>query len=202
LELLKIKMIDSESHDDNYDEKIEKMVTMTVAAAKGLVPLGQVALPLAQIAQSDLAPPEARDLAKALARILQGERDPIELAAELTPQMAEVLWEMLDQIEAPLPEPVEEVERAEISFEELVEKVAAACTGEVLLWQRLWDFTGELVADERLSPDVQALGRVLRKILAGERQKHVLEELSAEHRWAVEQLLDWLNEQAVEPPEA
>jgi len=193
-------MIDSESHHDNYEEKIEKMVTMTVAAAKGLAPLGQVALPLAQIAQSELAPPEARELAKALSRILRGERDPIALAAPLTPEMAEVLWETLAQIEAPLPEPDEDEGREEISFEELVEKVAAACTGEVLLWQQLWDFTGEL-ADDRLSPDVQALGRVLRKILAGERQKHVLEELSAEHRWAVEQLLAWLNEQAMAPGE-
>jgi hypothetical protein len=193
-------MVDSESHDENYDEKIEKMVTMTVAAARGLAPLGQVALPLAQIAQSGLAPPEARALARALARILRGERDPLALAAELTPDMAEVIWETLDQIEAPLPEPAEVEEREEISFEELVEKVAAACTGEVLLWQQLWDFTGELAADDRLPSDIQALGRVLRQILAGERQKHVLEALSAEHRWAVEQLLDWLNEQAVEPP--
>lgn len=195
-------MVVPETHDDNYDEKIEKMVTMAVAAAKGLAPLGQVALPLAQIARSELAPPEARDLAKALARILQGERDPIALAAELTPEMAEVLWETLGQIEAPLPEPDETEARTEISFEELVEKVAAACTGEVLLWQQLWAFTGELVADDRLPPDIRVLGRVLRQILAGERQKYVLEELSAEHRWAVEQLLDWLNEQAVEPPEA
>lgn len=195
-------MVVPETHDDNYDEKIEKMVTMAVAAAKGLAPLGQVALPLAQIARSELAPPEARDLAKALARILQGERDPIALAAELTPEMAEVLWETLGQIEAPLPEPDETEARTEISFEELVEKVAAACTGEVLLWQQLWAFTGELVADDRLPPDIRVLGRALRQILAGERQKYVLEELSAEHRWAVEQLLDWLNEQAVEPPEA
>jgi hypothetical protein len=32
----------------------------------------------------------------------------------------------------------------------------------------------------------------LRKILAGERQKFILDELAPEHRWAVEQLLDWL----------
>ena len=194
-------MVDPETHDDNYDEKIEKMVTMTVAAAKGLAPIGQVALPLAQIARSELAPPEARELAKSLSRLLRGERDPIALVADLTPEMAEVIWETLDQIEAPLPEPAETEVRTEISFEELVEKVAGACTGEVLLWQQLWDFTEELADDDRLPPDVQALGRVLRQILAGERQKHVLEELSAEHRWAVEQLLDWLNEQAVEPPE-
>ena len=183
-----------------FDEKIEKMVTMTVATAKGLAPIGQVAMPLAQIAQSELAPREARDLAKALSRILQGERDPIALAEDLTPEFAEIIWETLAQIEAPLPEP-DDVEREEISFEELIEKVAAACTGEVMLWQRLWDFTEELATDERLSPGVQALGRVLRKILAGERQKHVLDGLSTEHYWAVAQLLDWLNEQAVEPGE-
>ncbi len=187
--------------NENDDEKIEKMITMTVAAAKGLAPIGQVALPLAQIARSDLAPPEARDLAKALSRILQGERDPIDLTAALSPEMAEILWDTLDQIEAPVPEPGEDNVRAEISFEELVEKVAAACTGEVMLWQQLWDFTGKLAADDRLSPDVRALGHVLRKMLAGERQKHVLDELSAEHRWAVEQLLAWLNEQAMDPGE-
>ncbi len=187
-------------YDENYNEKIEKMVTMTVAAAKGIAPIGQVAMPLAQIAQSELAPPKARDLAKALSRILQGERDPITLAEDLSPEFAELIWETLAQIEAPLPEP-DDVEREEISFEELIEKVAAACTGEVMLWQRLWDFTEELATDQRLSPEVQALGRVLRKILAGERQKHVLDDLSPEHRWAVEQLLDWLNEQAAEPGE-
>jgi len=197
---LKITMARSLPYDENYDEKIEKMVTMTVAAAKGIAPIGQVAMPLAQIAQSELAPLEARDLAKALSRILQGERDPIALAEDLTPEFAELIWETLAQIEAPLPES-DDVEREEISFEELIEKVAAACTGEVMLWQRLWEFTEELATDERLSPDVQVLGRVLRKILAGERQQHVLDDLSPEHRWAVAQLLDWLNEQAVEPGE-
>jgi len=195
---LKTNMTDSPHHDENYDEKIEKMVTMTVAAAKGLAPIGQVAMPLAQIAQSELAPPEACDLAKALSRILQGERDPITLAEDLSTEFAELIWETLAQIEAPLPEP-DDVEREEISFEELIEKVAAACTGEVMLWQRLWEFTEELATDERLSPDMQALGRVLRKILAGERQQHVLDELSSEHRWAIEQLLDWLNAQAIGP---
>ena len=191
-------MTDSPHHDENYDEKIEKMITMTVAAAKGIAPIGQVAMPLAQIVQSELAPPEARDLAKALSCILQGERDPITLAEDLSPEFAELIWETLAQIEAPLPEP-DDVEREEISFEELIEKVAAACTGEVMLWQRLWEFTEELATDERLSPDMQALGRVLRKILAGERQPHVLDELSSEHRWAIEQLLDWLNAQAIGP---
>ena len=197
---LKITMVRSLPYDENYDEKIEKMVTMTVAAAKGLAPIGQVALPLAQIVQSELAPPEARDLAKALSRILRGERDPITLAKDLSPEFAELIWETLDRIEALLPEP-DDVAREEISFEELIEKVAAACTGEVKLWQRLWEFTEELATDERLSPDMQALGRVLRKILAGERQPHVLDGLSTGHRWAVEQLLDWLNEQAMAPPQ-
>jgi hypothetical protein len=193
-------MTDSPHHDENYDEKIEKMVTLTVAAAKGIAPIGQVAMPLAQIAQSELAPLEARNLAKTLSRILLGERDPITLAEDLSLEFAELIWETLAQIKAPLPEP-DDVEREEISFEELIEKVAAACTGEVMLWQRLWEFTEELSIDERLSPDVQALGRVLRKILAGERQQHVLDDLSSQHRWAVAQLLDWLNEQAMAPPQ-
>lgn len=197
-------MTDQQGHDpepggpENYDEKIEKMVTMTVSAAKGIAPLVQVALPLAQIAQSDLAPPEARELAKALSRILGGERDPITLAQDLPPALAEVVRDALEQIEAPLPD-FNELEREEITFEQLIEKVAEACSGEVLLWQQLWDFTEALSTDERTPPEVQALGRVLRKILAGERQQHVLDELADEHRWAVAQLLDWLNEQAVAP---
>ena len=191
-------MTESFHEDESYDEKIEKMVVMTVAAAKGIAPMGQVALPMAQIAGSNLAPPEARSLAKALSRILRGERDPLALVQDLSPEFAEIIWEALAQIEAPLPEPDDSL-RQEISFEELLEKVAEACTGEVLLWQQLWDLTEELSADERLSPDIQALGRVLRRILAGERQQHVLDDLSAEHRWAVAQLLDWLKAQAVEP---
>jgi hypothetical protein len=186
------------SHADNDDEKIEKMVTMTVSAAKGIAPLAQVAITLAQLAHSPLAPPEAQELARTLSRILKGERDPIELVQNLPPELAEIVWEALEQIEEPLPN-LEQSERQEITFEQLIEKVAEACRGEVLLWQQLWDFTAALAADERVPPDIQALGLVLRKILAGERQKHILDELSTEYRWAVEQLLDWLNEQAVEP---
>jgi hypothetical protein len=51
-----------------------------------------------------------------------------------------------------------------------------------------------------LPPEIQTLGSVLRRILAGERQKYILAELSPDHRWAIEQLLDWLIERAVEPP--
>jgi len=194
-------MPETEPHESStYEEKIEKMITMTVAAAKGIVPVGQVALPLAQIANSDLAPPTAQSLARTLTRILQGERDPIALVEDLSPEQAELVWDTLEQIEAPLTE-AEELERQAISFEELVEKVAEACTGEALLWQQLWAFTEELAADERLSPEIRALGKVLRKILAGERQQHVLDELSAQHRWAVAQLLAWLNEQAAKPPD-
>jgi len=188
--------------DDHQDadqaEKIEKMITLTVAGAKGIVPQGQVALPLAQIANGKLAPAEARDFARTLLRILKGERDPITLVEALTPEFAELVWETLAQIEAPLPD-IDTAYREEVSFETLVERVAEACTGEVMLWQHLWNFTGELSADERVPPDVRALGRVLKKILAGERQTHVLAELSPEHRWAVEQLLNWLNEQSTEP---
>ncbi len=171
---------------------------MTVAAVRGIVPLGQVTLPLTQIAQGDLAPPEARDLARVLSRILKGERDPIALVEDLPPEFAEIVWEALEQIEAPLSKPVDE-NREAVTFEQLIEQVAKACTGELLLWQRLWDFTEKLATDERLPPDIQILGSVLRKILAGERQPHILADLSPEHRWAVEQLLAWLNEQAAKP---
>jgi hypothetical protein len=187
-----------EHHADNYGEKIEKMVTLTISAAKGLAPIGQVMLPIAQIARSPLAPPEARDLAEALSRILRGERDPIALVEKLTPEFTEIVWEALEQIEAPLPA-WDEAGREALTFEQLIEKVAEACTGEVMLWQRLWTFTGELAADTTLPPEVQALGQALRRILAGERQKYVLDELSPQHRWAIEQLLDWLVAQSTVP---
>ncbi len=191
--------IPSSSGEDQ--EKIEKMAALTVAAAKGIIPAGQATLPLLQIANSNLAPDDARALARALYRVIQGERDPISLAETLTPAYAEVLWEVLEQIEAPLPD-TDDLPRQELSFEELVEKVAEACSGEVLLWQQLWNFTGRLAEDERVPSDVRALGLALRKILAGERQRHVLDDLSPRHRWAVAQLLDWLNQQSAAPPPA
>lgn len=184
--------------DDDYNEKIEKMISSTVSAAKGLSPSVEISMLLIRIAEGNLAPPEARELARTCTRIINGERDPIALVQDLTPEFAELVWEALDVIEAPLPE-TDEGEPEEITFEQLVEKVGQACTGDVMLWQRLWDFTEELSTDERMPPDIQALGSVLRRILAGERQKHVLDDLSPEHRWAVEQLLDWLMSQAVEP---
>jgi hypothetical protein len=189
---MKSTYADDPAGDSGLDsEKVEKMAALTVAAARGLTPVGQVILPLAQIAHSELAPPDARALARALTRVIHGERDPVALAADLSPTHAEILWETLAQIEAPLPAEAE-LSRQAFSFEELIEKVAEACSGEVMLWQRLWAFTEELSADERVPADVRALGTVLRKILAGERQKHVLVELSPAHRDAVEQLLDWL----------
>ena len=188
----------NDQQPDDYGEKIEKMMTLTVSAAKGLAPMAQVLLPLAQIANSPLAPPEAQALAKAFSRILRGERDPIALVEQLPPEFAEVVWETLEQIEAPLPA-WEEAEREALTFEQLIEKTAEACAGEVLLWQQLWQFTGELAEDTSLPSDIQALGRVLRQILAGERQKYLLEELSGPHRGAVEQLLDWLVSQSVAP---
>ncbi len=184
--------------DDEHSEKIDKLMALTVAGAKGIVPPGQVMLPLAQIAQGQLAPPEIRDLAQVLLRILRGERDPLELAESLTPELAEVVWETLDQIEAPLPDE-ESLELVGLTFEELIEKVAEACSGEVLLWQQLWQLTHQLATDEGLPPEIQALGRVLRKILAGERQKFILDELSPAQRWAVEHLLDWLTGRAAAP---
>ncbi len=193
-------MNEQHHHDDNYDEKIEKMVSLTVSATRGVTPSAAIAMTLAQIANGTLAPPEARDLARTCSRILNGERDPIALVEDLLPEFAELIWEALDEIETPLPDWNDE-EREEISFEQLIEKVAQACTGEGVLWGQLWDFTEEITTDERVPPEIQALGSVLRRILAGERQKHVLDDLSPEHRWAVEQLLDWLMEQAVEPGE-
>jgi hypothetical protein len=160
----------------------------------------QVALPLAQIAHSPLAPPEARELARVLSRILQGERDPLELAQDLNPELAEMVWEALEQIAAPLPE-LDQTVREGLSFEQLIEKVAEACAGDLLLWQRLWGLTEELTMAKQLPPEIQSLGLVLRKILAGERQRHILDELSPEHRWAVAKLLDWLNQQAIKPGE-
>ncbi len=188
-----------ERYGDNYDEKIEKMLALTVSAVRGTTPSTQIAMTLVQIAKGDLAPPEARELARTCSRILSGQRDPIALVENLPPDLTELVWEALDAIEAPPDEAEGDGERQEISFEQLVEKVGEACTGNVTLWQQLWDFTEELTTDKRLAPDIQVLGTVLRKILAGERQKHVLVDLSPDHHWAVEELLDWLMAQAVNP---
>lgn len=170
---------------------------MTVAGAKGIVPLAQVALPLAQIARGNLAPPDVRDFARSLSRILQGERDPSVLNAGLTPEFTELIGQTLEQIEAPLPEL--DAPRQELTFEQLVEKVAEACTGNLLLWQMLWQMTQELTTDSRVPPEIRTLGSVLRKILAGERQSYILADLSPQHHWAIKQLLDWLNDQAITP---
>jgi len=186
---------------DDYAEKTEKMLLLTISAAKGIAPMATVVRPLSQIANGKLAPPDARELSPLFVRILNGERDPIALVENLSPEMTESVWEALDQIEQPLPESDTEA-REEISFEELVEQTAEACSGNVMLWQRLWDVTAELSTDERLPTDVRTLGTVLRKILAGERQTYILRDLSIEHRWAVEQLLAWLNAQAIEPDSA
>lgn len=187
--------------DDSYTEKIEKLVTMTVAAAKGIVPVGQVALPIIQIANGNLAPLEVRDFAQALSRILQGERDPLALVAGLTPELTEVLWDALEQIDAPLPE-ADQAELVGLTFEELIEKVAEACSGEILLWQQLWTLTQQLATDGNLPPEIRSLGAVLRRILAGERQTFILDELAPEHRWSVAHLLNWLNERAVNPEDS
>jgi hypothetical protein len=184
--------------DDNQAEKIEKMVTMTVAAAKGIVPLGQVMLPIAQIANGNLAPADVCDFARALGRILQGERDPLKLVEALTPEFTDIIWDTLDQIDTPLPE-LDKADPVGLSFEELIEKVAEACSGEVMLWQQLWLLTEQLATDENLPPEIQTLGSVLRRIMAGERQKFVLAGLASEHYWAVEQLLDWLNQRSSAP---
>ncbi len=185
-------------NDGDDREKFDKMAAMTVAAARGVVPVGQVALPLAQITSSSLAPPEGRHLAGVLLRILKGERDRPALAAGLPPRLVPLLHDVLDQIETPDTD-ASGGERSGLTFEELLEKVAEACTGEVLLWQQLWTLTEELATGEDLPPDIRALGAVLRKILAGERQKHVLADLALGHRPAVEQLLDWLLARSAQP---
>jgi hypothetical protein len=189
-------MVEYSQADD--PAKIEKMVAMTIAAAKGIVPVGQVILPLTQIAQGQAAPPEIRNLAQALVRLIQGERDALKLAEALTPALTELIWEALDQIEAPWPEAVP-AEFVALTFEQLLEKVAEACSGELLLWQQLWTLTQQLAADTTLPPEIQHLGAVLRRILAGERQKFILDDLAPEHRWAVEQLLDWLSVRTITP---
>jgi hypothetical protein len=189
-------MVEYSQADD--PAKIEKMVAMTIAAAKGIVPVGQVILPLTQIAQGQAAPPEIRNLAQALVRLIQGERDALKLAEALTPALTELIWEALDQIEAPWPEAVP-AEFVALTFEQLLEKVAEACSGELLLWQQLWTLTQQLAADTTLPPEIQHLGAVLRRILAGERQKFILDDLAPEHRWAVEQLLDWPSVRTITP---
>jgi hypothetical protein len=188
-------------HDDeaSYEEKVEKLVGLTVAAVKEIVPPGQVRMLLLQIANSTAAPPEIRNFTHVLLKLLSGDRDQASLIADLPDNLALAVEEAITRIEAPLP--TDQAEEAEgLTFEALLERVAEACQGNMIIWQQLWNFTEDLEKAETTPPAIRNLAVVLRKILAGERQPHVTDTLPAELAAPVNDLLTWLRQQSASPP--
>ena len=174
------------------EERIEKLVAMTVAAAKEIIPPGQVMLPLLQIANSNLAPPEIKAFAGVLIQLLKGNHSPDQVAG-LPPHLRQAVADTVARINAPLPpDDHSGPQREGLSLPELLERVAQACAGNLLLWQQLWTFTEELEATPSTPPDIKTLAGVLRKILAGERQQHITAGLPPELAGPVNHLLNRL----------
>ncbi len=150
-----------EEHEDSYAERVEKLMTMTVAVAKGFVPSGQVVLPLTQIAHGSLAPPEIKEYTKILLQIIKGERNP-QIGADLPPDLAQAVTETIRQIEAPIPEADNNVPKQEaLTLTELLERIGEACLGDVSLWQDMWNFMDELENSPETPPDIKALALAL-----------------------------------------
>ena len=185
--------------DYSYEERVEKLVAMTVGVAKGIIPTGQITLLMLQIANGTVAPPEIRAFTRILLKIIKGERNP-KIGAHLPADLAKAVEKAIDQIEAPLPEPsAAEAEVEELTLLKLLERIGEACTGNVMLWQQLWNFTETLKNAPTTPPDIKALGSVLQKILAGERQKQVTEALPTELAAPINELLDQLLRQSSIP---
>lgn len=189
-----------EDHDHSYEERIEKLMMMTVGVAKGIIPRGQVTLLMHQIANGSAAPLEIREFTRVLLKLTQGERDP-NVGAHLPLHLAEAVKATIAQIEAPLPEPSsEEMEADGLTLLELLERVGEACTGNIQRWQQLWNFTEALQKAPTTPPEIKTLALVLRKVLAGERQSHVTEDLPPELAEPVNLLLEQLLRHAASPP--
>ena len=188
-------------HEDetSYEEKVEKLVGLTVAATKAIVPPGQVRMLLLQIANGTAAPSEIRDFASVLLKLLNGDRDRAMLTTDLPNDLALAIEGAIDRIEAPLPADQPE-EKEGLSLEQLLERVAEACQGNLIIWQQLWNFTEDLEKAETTPPEIRSLAVVLRKILAGERQAHVTDTLPAELASPVNDMLAWLRQQSTSPP--
>ena len=186
--------------DEDYEERVEKLVALTVGVAKGVIPAGQVSLLMYQIAHGSVAPPEIREFVRCLIQITKGERDP-KMGADLPPHLAAAVRQTLEQIAAPWPETDgDEVETEGLTLLELLERVGEACTGNLQLWQQLWAFTEQLETDPTTPPEIKTLAVVLRKILAGERQSHLLEDLPPDVAASVKLLLDRLRQLSASAP--
>ena len=193
---------DHQDEEHSYQERVEKLAMMTVGVTKGIVPSGQITLLMHQIANGTVAPPEIRAFTQVLLQIIQGERNP-DVGNHLPEPLAQVVQETIAQIEAPLPEPEPDQVQAEgLTLLELLERVGEACTGNAGLWQQLWNFTEQLESAPTTPPEIRELAVVLRKILAGERQQHVLDDLPADLAEPVAHLLEQLLAQSAVPPGA
>jgi hypothetical protein len=188
-------------NEDSYEERVEKLVMLTVGVAKDILPAGQIGLLFYQIAHGTIAPPEIRSFVKVLIQITQGERDP-DAGAHLPSDLAQAVKETIERIEAPPAvgeASVAEPETEGLTLIELLERVGEACGGNVALWQQLWRFTEQLESEPTTPPNIKALALVLRKILAGERQSCITEDLPPELAGPVNVLLEALLKQAVSP---
>ncbi len=145
-------------------------------------------------------------LVGALRRVLEGERDPAALLPGLDQVDAVVLGDVLRGLD-PTPraaaQPVSPPRAGEgpgegsagegaeaLSLEQLLQLVAVACTPQAPagLGEQLFGMTQQLARDASMPAEIQALGRVLNHILAGERDPD-LSALSPELAAAVEHLL-------------
>jgi tetratricopeptide (TPR) repeat protein len=84
----------------------------------------------------------------------------------------------------------QEFEQADQStaLDQLLDAVINACQSDAELGEQLFDFTRDLAADPAQPPDLRALGRVLQRVLAGERAPD-LSDLPAELASAVQAML-------------
>jgi len=188
-------------HSESYEERVEKLVMLTVGVAKGIIPTGQMTLLLHQIAHGAVAPPEIREFAKVLIQITKGERDPA-IGAHLPSDLAEAIKDTIARVEAPLPDAgSEDAAGEELTLLELLQRVGEACLGDIQLWQQLWDFSQTLQEQDTTPPEIKTLAEVIRKILAGERQQHITADLPPQLAEPVNLLLAQLLQHAVSPPD-
>jgi hypothetical protein len=137
-----------------------------------------------------------RALVAVLRRILAGERDPAALLPGLDATDTVIAGEVLRGLGVDVDTPPlsgtgpGEGSQQAMGLEDLFDMVAQACQPNAppQLGEQLYGLTQQLARDPRLPAEIQALGRVLNRILCGEREPD-LSALPPELAQAVERLL-------------